>query len=320
MKTHTKITLAFAVLLVLVTGSARINSRGAAQAAAEEKRIQFHVTTFEEKGSERHVVSEATIEGPPGTDFNINLQGERFKLSARFLTDLVSPDALKVRARLDTRRLYGYSERDLPLYEEDQQNQTIGLSFDEQIVLLPFGRKDATDKIKIEITPSISQASTYLPSGKRRPLEIEILKQSPNGEVNIQASKMPHHFEVETTLLEDGVEIARQTQDCLLEEAQEILLQPTTNTNTANNPLAVTLTLNNYSRSREADFIGLDFNAYRVEKNNPSQRIPVALRWSGIEALGSAMTYDLGENYLKGAGKKYELRFKTKLAKTEVTN
>src|SRR4051812_44261531 len=141
-------------------------------------RIQFRITTIEENGRERNIVSDSTVEGAPGTDFDISLEGERFKMKAKFLTDLVAPGSLKVRARLDTRRLYGYSDKNLPLYEEDDQSQTLDLSFDEMVVLLPFGRGGGESRLKIEFTPTVSQQGARLPSGKARPLEINILKPS----------------------------------------------------------------------------------------------------------------------------------------------
>src|SRR5205085_5382073 len=221
-------------------------SVGATSGAARE-RIRFLITTVEERSGARNVISEATVEGPAGTDFQIDLQGERFKLDAQFLTDLLRPDALRVRAKLNTRRFYGYSERKLPLYEEDKQNETLDLSFDEAVVLLPFGR-GGDDQLKIEITPSVSEQTALLPTGKARPLEINILKESPGGQIEIKASKVPHRFVAQAALFANGQEVARGTSVCLLEEAQEIALQPTVNGQT--HPLVVRLSLDEYARSR----------------------------------------------------------------------
>ena len=287
--------------------------------AAEPQRIQFRVTTIEEGQGGRRVISDATIEGPAGTDFTVTLQGERFKMNARFLTDLIAAGSLKVRARLDTRRLYGYSERELPLYEEDRQSQTIELGFEEQIVLLPFGHKDAAEKLKIEITPAASTQSHNLASGKPRPLEIDILKQSPNGEVSIQASKTPHNFEVEASLLEDGVEVARAVSPILIEEARDLVLQPNDRASreAADHPLVVSLTVDEYTRGRPAGSVGIRFNLLRSQAADPAQRQSLARRWAGIGMIDSELTYDLSSHYLKGNGRTYELRFKLKLAKNE---
>src|SRR5262249_1065085 len=93
--------------------------------ATNSKRIRFQVTTVEERVRQRNVISEALIEGPPGTDFKVALHGWQYNMDAYFLTDLEDQDSLKVRARLNTRRLYGYSERELPLYEEDAQSHAL---------------------------------------------------------------------------------------------------------------------------------------------------------------------------------------------------
>src|SRR5207253_9776263 len=94
-----------------------------------KKRIRFQVTAV--AGST--VLAQTTIEGLPGTDFSINLNAGNFKMQARFLTDLVADDRLKVRANLDTRRFYGYSPTNLPLYEEDNQKHTLEMGFSEGI-------------------------------------------------------------------------------------------------------------------------------------------------------------------------------------------
>src|SRR5262249_44444865 len=162
-------------------------------------------------------------EGPPGMDFKVALHGGQYNMEAHFLTDLDGQDALKVRAKLNTRRLYGYSERELPLYEEDAQGHSLQLNFDEGIVLLPFGRKVGDDKLKIEITPLKPDEPVYLPSGKRRPLEINIIKQSPGGIISIKAFKKPHHFIAEVALLENGREVAVGTAALLLQDEQDVI-------------------------------------------------------------------------------------------------
>ena len=109
MKMVTRFLFALVVPLLLTTSD---------QASREQaRRIRFQIATVEERAGARDVISEAVVEGPPGIDFTVSLQSNQFKMNARFMTDLVSADRLKVRARLNTRRLYGLSERDLPLYE-----------------------------------------------------------------------------------------------------------------------------------------------------------------------------------------------------------
>jgi hypothetical protein len=306
--------LIFLALILLVTTDSRVFSD------RPGARIEFRIATIEETAGDRNLISEALVEGPPGTDFNITLRGERFRMNARFLTDLIGAGTLKVRAKLDTRRLYGFSERSLPLYEEDAQSHAVELGFDEQIVLLPFGRKEGDDRLLIEITPAISDQSIFLPTGKARPLEIKILKQSPGGEISVQAFKKPHNFEVEAALLENGVEVARGTSICLIEEPEKIALQPFSSAGREllDNPLAVTLTIDGFERGRPADNAYLTFDVYPLDASGQSRREAVATKWGGVASIGSDLTYDLSPHYLSSSGKKYELRFRVRLAPGEM--
>ncbi|MCI0490149.1 MAG: hypothetical protein L0229_26445 [Blastocatellia bacterium] len=287
-------------------------------ASDDAKRIRFRVATIEEKAEGRNRISETLIEGPPGTDFEIALHDERFKMNARFLTDLAGEDELKVRASLDTRRLYGYSERDLPLYEEDSQKQTLQLGFDEAIVLLPFGRNGG-DRLKIEITPARTEEAARLPSGRLRPLEINIIKPAPGGTINVRAVKQPHNFEVEMALLENGREVARGAGSFLLEEAQELVLQPDSSAgpDVAADPLAVSLTIDEFLRGRPLDQVAISFDVYRI---TGGARDAIARNWAGITALGEGLNYDLTDHYLKSPGRAYELRFTVKLAAGETVD
>ncbi|HEV7376666.1 MAG TPA: hypothetical protein VGN95_18275 [Pyrinomonadaceae bacterium] len=319
MKVQTRVLI---ILLALVTslmsGGRLLSAESSSGETRLPERLGFRITAVEESAGERNVISDATVEGPPGTDFNVSLQTERFKMSARFLTDLMTPDSLKVRAKLDTRRFYGYSQQNLPLYEEDRQSQTLDLGFDESVVLLPFGRGGGDSRLKIEIIPMVIEQSARLPSGKERPPEINILKSNPGGVIGVEAWKIPHRFAVEATLLEDGREVARGAADSLIEETQSLILRPTAQASpeVASNPLTVNLTINQYTRSRPLDLATIGFDVYRADAQSASLEA-ICLKWAGISGLGSNLTYDLSDVYLKGSGKKYELRFKINLAQGE---
>jgi len=304
------------MLAFLVISSTMMGHSSNSRAAQSEKRIRFHITAIAENLGTREKISEANVEGAPGTDFNVNLQSSRFKMNARFLTDLVSPETLRIRARLETRRLYGYSERSVPLYEEDSQNQTFELAFDEQLVLLPFGSGSSGAQLKVLITPSMTGEPIRLFSGKLRPLTIDILEPSPAGVIGIRASRIPHNFEVEAMLIENDRVVARGTMNCLLEESREIRLEANelAGPEVVNNPLVVSLTIDGYERSRTADEASLTFD---VSKQHNSERVPVALSWAGIAEVGSTLSYDLSDHYLQVNDKKYELRFRIKLAAGE---
>ncbi|HEX5732489.1 MAG TPA: hypothetical protein VF131_06615 [Blastocatellia bacterium] len=303
----------FVLILLLLLATSDHASRD------EARRIRFQIATVEERAGARDVISEAIVEGPPGTDFTIDLQGSRFKMNARFMTNLVSADRLKVRARLNTRRLYGLSERDLPLYEEDSQKQAIDLGFDEAIVLLPFGRNGG-DKLKIEITPAISDQPVFIASGEQAPLAIKILKQSPGGAISIQASKIPHNFEVEAVLTEDDREAARGSANFLIEEAQELMLAPTSGASSqvAANPLAIKLSINEYARTRPADLVGISFDLSVFDSQSGARRETIASGWAGSATLGDDLVYDISDHYLKSSGKQYKLRIRIKPARGEI--
>jgi hypothetical protein len=282
--------------------------------AGEAGRIAFNVTAIEVGGGKQELLSESLIEGPAGTDFTIKLNSGRFSMEARFLTDLMEDGSLKVRASLNTRRLLGKSERDLPLYEEDVQQQTMSLGFDEQIVLLPFGRQSEEEQLRVQIVPVRSRTTTVLPSGKRRPLEITILKQAPGGQINIFASKIPHRFEVEAVLLEDGKPVAQTKVPALLKEKSELLLDVSGPGSSIRLPIRVSLTLDGYIRSRPADSATINFN---VDKLGPGGDEAVARNWAGVCDIGSPLTYELTRHYGGEPGRKYELQFNLKLAPGE---
>jgi hypothetical protein len=278
----------------------------------DAKRIAFRIATIEQHGATENLLSQALIEGPSGTDFTVKLNSARFRLKASFLTDLTTDGALSIRANLDTRRLYGYSEKKLPLYEEDEQRLSFTLGFDEQIVLLPFGRKDDDDQLRITIVPAWSEQSGRLPTGEPRPLTISILKET-DGSISIEASKKPHHFEVSAALLEDGREIARSAANSQIEQASELLLA--SQSEGAEN-LVVKLTVDNYIRNRPTDQASLSFDIDRVSRAD-SKRQPVISNWAGVCLIGKPLTYDLTGFYRGEPGRKYELQLTTKLASDE---
>ena len=317
MKARTE-TVLFALLVsgLLIAGG-RPRSASRAEDVPAPKRIRFQIAAIEEGAGGRKVISNATIEGPPGTDFVVDLQSRRFKMNARFLTDLVSPGELKVRAKLNTRRLYGYSQNNLPLYEEDNQSETLQLGFEEQVVLLPFG-KGSGQLLKVEVTPSMSDHPVYLTSGEMQPPAINISEPSPGGMIAIHALKIPHDFDVEALLLEDGREVARGESHCLIEEAQQILLQPNdrAGSDVANNPLAINMTIAGYERNSPPGEAAVSFDVHRINKQENSVPEPVARNWAGTAVPGSAIAYDLSDHYLKSSGKKYELRFRVRLPST----
>jgi hypothetical protein len=291
------------LLLVLWQSDTRMVS------ADNQNRVRFQVTTISESAKERKVLAQTTIEGLPGTDFNINLQTKNFKMQARFLTDLISSEKMKIRANLDTRRFFGLSPLNLPLYEEDSQKQNLEIGFDETIVLLPFGRNGGEETLKIEITPTRLLVSK---EEAEKPLKINFDQQIPGGEIYIGATKIPHHYEVEARLLANGEEIAGGKSDCLYEEEKEIILQPKRNSDSQT--FAAKVTVNEFSRSRPNDLVGISYNFYQKKPLN--ENLPIIDKGLGINMLGGEFSYRLeSENLPKD--KNYELRFRIKLSADE---
>jgi hypothetical protein len=84
-------------------------------------------------------------------------------------------------------------------------------------------------------------------------------------------------------------------------------------------PLVLSLTLSNYTRSRPADEIQLDFDLNHLGPS-PGGRDGVGLKAAGITTLGTPLSYDLSKIFFPGTGRKYELRFKVNLAPGEDAN
>ena len=305
--------LACAALLVFALAEVAPPHVSASVPAGE--RIRFQITAVEESAAGRKVISDAAVEGPPGTDFGVNLQDGRFEMSARFLTDLADGGGLKLRARLDTRRLYGHSDAGLPLYEEDAQRHALGLNFDEAVVLLPFGGGGDAGRLSIEIRPERVGRPGRVPAGDANTPEITIGKPSPGGAISIEAAKVPHDFVVEAALLEDGREVARASADCLLEETRELPLQRVGAAPAGGDAVPLVLDL---SVERFEPGAGKGRAAVRFDLlTGGAGRTALARNWAGVANLGSEMTYDLSQTYGEDPGKKYELRLRVNLAAAE---
>lgn len=278
--------------------------------APSDERIRFQITAIEESAGGRKVISEAAVEGPPGTDFNVNLQDGRFRVSARFMTDLAPGGGLTLRAKLDTRHFYGYSEAGLPLYEEDEQRHTLGLNFDEAVVLLPFGGGGDAGRLSIEVTPA------RVPSGETTAPEITISKPSPGGVISVEATKVPHNFNAEATLVVDGREVARGSADCLLEESSRLPLRPV-GAEAGGGVASLWLDLNveRYEQGAGSGRAAVRFDLFEDDPTQTGVRAALARNWAGVANLGSELNYDLSQLY--GAGRKYELKLRIDLAQSD---
>lgn len=277
--------------------------------ANNQKRIQFQINTIAEKSGERQILLQTSVEGPSGTDFTVNLQTGNFKMQARFLTDLVSSDRLRLRANLNTRRFYGSSPNNLPLYEEDEQKKSLEIGFTETVVLLPFGRNGSDETLKIEIVPNLSDVSEKT---EKDSLQIKFDKELSSGEIYIEANKVPHLYEVEAVLLADGKEIAKGKSECLFEEEKEINLQAIGDSGFSAFTAKVTISEFNYSRPN--DLVGMRFDLN--EKKSDGEISSIVNNGGGKGRLNEEFIYSLNGGILP-KGKNYELRFKINLAQEE---
>lgn len=282
--------------------------------AAGGGRILFRVTAAEVGASGRRPLFDATVEGPEGTDFTVNMQDARFRMVAKFLTDAEpGGGGLRLRAKLDTRRLYGYSENSLPLYEEDSQSRALRVGFDESVVLLPFGG-GGDERLEIEISPERVARPWRLPSGEMSPPEIRVGRPSPGGVINVEATKIPHHFVADAALFEDGREVARGSARCLIEEPSEIALRPGSDAPAA---LALALNVERFEPAQGKGRAALRFDLLRGAAGVDGRREVLARNWAGVTSLGSEVVYDLTDVYKGAPGKKYELRLRIDLARGE---
>lgn len=171
------------------------------------ERISFRVRTLLGPETGRRTVTDATIEGAPGTDLDIRSQAGDFTLAARLKTDLLASGRVRVLADLTTRRAAGRSPRGLPLYEEDVQQRVVELSTDgsQSLVVLPFGRNPGGEELALDILPRTTGRPVRDGSGRLVPPEIRIAESGPEGWIRIDAEVVPHRYRVQA-LLERGRE------------------------------------------------------------------------------------------------------------------
>ncbi|HYL99222.1 MAG TPA: hypothetical protein VEZ90_09725 [Blastocatellia bacterium] len=306
-----------ALLLLLFVSAGSPRPVAAPRAFANIDRIAFQIAAIEDTATGAKTISRSTIEGPPGTDFEVLLHGNATKISAAFLTDPISDSQIRLRAKVKTDRLYGYSANKLPLYEEGAVSDDLKMGFDEVINLYPFGQNGA-DNLRIEITPIRTANPVYDAAGAQVPLRIRALDITPDNPVSLKATRQPHHYTVKASLLEDGVEVATGSSDCLLQEPSEFSLAPT-GTGSSIAPMTLGLTVEEYTRDRPADNVTVGFNLYKG--TGPTDKlVPLLSNWEGVGSLGSQLTYDLGDAYPNASGHKMSLKLFINAAPAEVFN
>jgi hypothetical protein len=223
---------------------AALAGTGAGTAAAEPARVRIDVALVDHKDGTRRVVSGTRIEGRPGTDFDLELKLDKFVLTGHFITDLVQQRALEVVARLASRRLYGRSQRDLPLWEEEAEERTLEVGFDEALVLWPFGRE--RNALSIEITAALTAPG---------PLVIQPFPLGRGGTLEVRARRVPHRFVCDAALVVAGRELARAEAECRMGRVVRLDLGASAQRRT------VDVKVDGYDRDRPADTVTIQLDA-----------------------------------------------------------
>ncbi|HUF03140.1 MAG TPA: hypothetical protein VMM38_03105 [Aridibacter sp.] len=279
-----------AILCVLQAGS------GMAEAFGERNRISFDVRVSAEDGSSEPL-SETVIEGPEGTDFRIDLTTDGFEMRSEFLTDPLGDSELLVRAKIETKRAFGLSPNGLPLFEIDRQEKELVVSFDESVVLLPFGLNGGGKTLRIEIDPRRQSAPTEADAKK---LAISFNRILSSGEIAINARKIPHNYEVEAAVLKNGERLLAGNAKALFRQAAVVQLARVEGASPTQG-LALGIEVEDLLRGRPSDQVSVSF-----ELKSSGQRLITSGR--GIGEVGSELRYPLDDSLGEG----FELVFRIK--------
>jgi hypothetical protein len=244
----------------------------------------FVIRTVARSGGAREVLSSATVAGPPSCAIQITAEEGIFRLSARVVAR-AEADAVRLLARVETRRLAGHSDRGLPLYEEDVQSQTARLAGDGSQVLavFPFGRDAPADELSIEIVPSLAGAAPPSP-------EIRIERPGPAGWIRLEAEVVPRAVEIEAEIVAGGQVIARGSGTAFPDEMLRLPLAPVREGGPA---AELAITVDRYSAVCAAGPVGFTFDLDRFEPGIPPQAD--ARAWSGVTRPGAPADYQLDQ-------------------------
>jgi hypothetical protein len=250
----------------------------AASASPEAEWVAFRIRTILTSAGVRTAASDATVRGPAGTDLALELRQGPFELSARLRTDLVASDRVRIAARLTARRTVGTSERGLPFYEEDVLRESVEVAADgsESMALLPFGPSPDGDELAVEVVPELVD----VPAGSSGAPEIRIHDPGPGGWIRIEASRVPHAFDVEASIV-NGAAVATGRGRLSLEEPGTIDLPGA----------SLHLTVDRVLRGCPREHVAVSFDLDRVSPDGA--RAPVARQGSGIADAGEPFEYSL---------------------------
>jgi hypothetical protein len=268
------------------------------------RRVSFRIRTLLGPEGARAVASDATVDGPPGTDISLDGRAGEFTMAAKLRTDLVDGGRVRIATEITTRRRAGTSARGLPLYEEDVERRTVELAADgsESVVVLPFGRNPGGDELAIDVLPALSAE----PAREPAPLSIHIDSVGPGGWLRVEASRVPHRFDVDVELVRDGRRVARGSGRLRLGEPERIPVVAEDGTEAA----GVGLTVESYATGCPTDRIDVGFDVDRAGA-------PVGRGWAGVGSSDSPLVYDLGALSGSLPGAPTELRVRVRPAPEE---
>lgn len=286
------------LVLVLAMGMAGLSVSHARPATLEETRVSFRIRTLIGAAGAQETVSDAIVEGAPGTDITLDARTGRFAMTAKLKTDVIAGKTVRIVADFVVRRDVGHSERGLTLYEEDAQHHVVELAVDgsESLVVLPFGRNPDGENLSIEVEPSLTQRSTRTEAGDLAPPEIRLGDAGLNGWLRVSAVKIPHRFFVRVELLREGRVVGSGAGVCELDEAGTVRLA------TGDGDAALRLTVTGFARECPVDRIDVDFDILAGGQ-------VIARGWAGSGSSNTPFEYALGQVADALPGRPDTLRF-----------
>ncbi len=253
----------------------------AGAAGTDEAGVAFRVRTIVSRDGSSRAVSDATVEGPGGTDIALESRTAPFAMSARLKTDALADGRVRIVAVVTTRRSAGVSSRGFALFEEDARRAVVEVATDgsESLVVLPFGKNPGGEELSVDVEPR----SIRRPAGA--PLDIRIDDAGTDGWLRVSASKTPHRYAVEATLERSGVVVAGGSSVAELEEPCDVPLLG----DAGNRGADLRLTVDGYEQTCPSERIRVSFDV-----SGPSGVIETG--WSGVTSSSEALEYPLRDD------------------------
>lgn len=186
-------------------------------AARTPSRLAFTIRCTETTADGTRTLYEATIDGPPATDFDLSLHDARFTLDASFVNEPTTNGGTDIRLHVESRRRFGTSPNGLPLWEEARQEHRVSVELDQQLELLPFGGAGPRGLLKFVIEPAASAKAAGAP------IAIALHADETHA-IRVYAHRAPHWYTVDAALERDGVIVARASTRSFRDEPTHLAL------------------------------------------------------------------------------------------------